>query len=158
MADLTGLDGLPDRIAERSPTMTAALANPPGSLDARVVNSSAWRRAEIPAVNGHGTARGVAGLFAALGEGRLLSPAVTAALGAVAIRAVDHVLGDEAAWGLGVQIEADGFGMGGTGGSLGWWSSEGRYAIGFVTGYVADHDRVTRLDNAVRGCLGLPPL
>ena len=57
-----------------------------------------------------------------------------------------------------MQIEDDGFGMGGTGGSLGWWSNEGRYAIGFVTGYVADHDRVTRLDNAVRGCLDLPPL
>jgi hypothetical protein len=85
-------------------------------------------------------------------------PATTADLGAVAVRAVDHVLGSEAAWGLGVQIDDDGFGMGGTGGSLGWWSSEGRYAIGFVTGYVADHDRVTRLDNAVRGCLGLPPL
>jgi hypothetical protein len=42
--------------------------------------------------------------------------------------------------------------------SLGWWSREGRYAIGFVTGYVADHDRVSRLDNAVRGCLALPPL
>ena len=125
-ADLTGLDGLPERIADRSSAMARALANPPGSLDASVVNSSAWRRAEIPAVNGHGSARAVAGLFAALGEGRLLSPAMTADLEAVAIRMVDHVLGHEAAWGLGVQIEADGFGMGGTGGSLGWWSNEGR--------------------------------
>ena len=158
VADLTGLDGLPDRIADRSLAMARALANPPGSLDAGVVNSSAWRRAEIPAVNGHGTARGVAGLFAALGQDRFLSPAMTAELSTVAIRAVDHVLGAEAVWGLGVQIEDDGFGMGGTGGSLGWWSNEGRYAIGFVTGYVADHDRVSRLDNAVRGCLGLPPL
>ena len=77
VADLSGLEGLAERIADRSPTMARALVNPPGSLDARVVNSSAWRRAEIPAVNGHGTARGVAGLFAALGAGRLLSPATT---------------------------------------------------------------------------------
>jgi hypothetical protein len=30
--------------------------------------------------------------------------------------------------------------------------------LGFVTGWIADHDRMTRIDNAVRGCLGLPPL
>jgi hypothetical protein len=122
------------------------------------VNSAAWRTAEIPAVNGHGTARGVAGLYVALAEGRLLSETLTREMSEAAVTGVDYVLGERVSWGLGVGIDVDGFGMGGSGGSLGWHSTEGDYVIGFVTGLFADHDRVTRVDNAVRACRGLPPL
>jgi hypothetical protein len=48
--------------------------------------------------------------------------------------------------------------MGGVGGSFGWWSRAGGYAIGFVTGVIADHDRGDRVENAVRACLGLPAI
>ena len=48
--------------------------------------------------------------------------------------------------------------MGGTGDSLGWWSSEGEYALAFLTGEIAGHDRSGRLEDAVLACLGLPPL
>ena len=51
-----------------------------------------------------------------------------------------------------------GYGTGGLGDSRAWCSTEGGYVLGFVTGRIADHDRMTRIDNAVRGCLGLPPL
>ena len=34
---------------------------------------------------------------------------------------VDVVMGDRRRWGLGVVVESDGYGMGGTGGSVGWW-------------------------------------
>jgi len=47
--------------------------------------------------------------------------------------------------------------MGGLGGSYGGTSSGGGYSIGFVTGSVAGFDRVDALENALRGCLGLPP-
>jgi Beta-lactamase len=68
-------------------------------------NSSRWRRAEIPAVNGHGTARAVAGLFAALRDGRLLSPGLLQ--DATHPRAADHdlVLGGQKTWGLGVIVD-----------------------------------------------------
>ena len=46
-----------------------AIGNPPGARDGAVVNSAAWRAAEIPSINGHGTARGAAGLYAALLQG-----------------------------------------------------------------------------------------
>jgi hypothetical protein len=49
-------------------------------LDAAVVNSAAWRAAEIPAVNGHGTAA-VAGFYHALATGNLLSPGMLAEAG-----------------------------------------------------------------------------
>ena len=74
----------------------------------------------------------------------------------MAASGVDRVLGEPAEWGLGVALDVDGYGMGGVGGSFGWWSTEGDYAIGFLTGVIADHDRATRVDNAVRACLGLP--
>ncbi len=135
-----------------------ALSNPPGVRDPEVVNSTAWRTAEVPAVNGHGTARAVAGIYAALQEGRLLSPELRAQLRSPVAAGWDHVLGCDQRWGLGVAVEPDGWGMGGIGGSLGRCSEEGGYAFGFVTGEVGGHDRSARLEDAVRRCLGLPPL
>ena len=110
-------------------------------------------------MNGHGTARAVAGFFEALAAGRVLSEAMLREMTTVTAAGRDVVTGGEAAWGLGVGVDADdGWGMGGTGGSFGWWSEAGAYAIGFVTGHVAGHDRGGRLENAVRACLGLPPV
>lgn len=40
----------------------------------QMVNSDAWRRAEIPAVNAHVTARSVADFYARLADGRVLEP------------------------------------------------------------------------------------
>lgn len=45
----------------------AAFFNPPQARDA--VNTSAWRRAEIPAANGHGTAHALARIYGALARG-----------------------------------------------------------------------------------------
>ncbi|KUN81250.1 serine hydrolase domain-containing protein [Streptomyces griseoruber] len=47
--------------AQLAPAAIAALANP--LVGAAEANSPAWRAAEIPAVNGHGTARAVAALY-----------------------------------------------------------------------------------------------
>jgi CubicO group peptidase (beta-lactamase class C family) len=62
--DVTGLDETFRRTnsANRPGLYARAVSNPPGLQDAAGVNGAAWRAAEIPAVNGHGTARGVAGL------------------------------------------------------------------------------------------------
>ncbi len=157
-ADLTGFGAELVRAQEGSPVMRRALANPPGALDPAVVNGERWRRAEVPAVNGHGSARGVAGMYVALESGRVLSAAMHREMTTVAASGVDRVLGSPARWGLGVGIDDDGYGMGGVGGSAGWWSTDGRYALGFTTGWVGDFDRQTLLENAVRGCLGLPEL
>ncbi|MGW1881407.1 serine hydrolase domain-containing protein [Streptomyces sp. NPDC001970] len=64
--------------AQLAPAALAALANP--VVGVAEANSPQWRAAEIPAANGHGTARAVAalyGIFASgglLGEHRVLSP------------------------------------------------------------------------------------
>jgi hypothetical protein len=135
-----------------------AVNNPPGAWDQAVVNSRRWRAAEIPAVNGHGTAVGVCELFVALLGSTLLSRSLRREMSTVHCSGTDAVMGGETAWGLGVAIDADGFGMGGTGGSLGWASLAGGYAYGFVTGTAGTHERCDIVENALRGCLGLPPL
>ena len=135
-----------------------AVANPPGAQDGAVVNSAAWRAAEIPAVNGHGTARGVAGLYAALMRGELLSPALLGEAIAPQCSGPDRVFGFDNAWGLGFAVDDDGYGMGGLGGSVGWASVAGGYAYAFVAGSMGDHDRSDAVENALRSCLGLRPL
>jgi CubicO group peptidase (beta-lactamase class C family) len=135
-----------------------AVTNPPGAFDPVVVNGPAWRAAEVPAVNGHGTARGAAGLYAALRHGNLLSPALLREATTAQCTGPDAVFGEDSAWGLGFGVDADGYGMGGSGGSYAGASIAGGYAFAFLTGTMGSHSRATQVENAVRGCLGVPPL
>jgi CubicO group peptidase (beta-lactamase class C family) len=156
--ELTGLDDRFRRPAPGEPELyRRAIGNPPGARDAEVVNSARWRAAEIPAVNGHGTARGVAGLYAALLERRLLKPSLLEEATSVQASGIDRVFGEPAAFGLGFGVDDNGFGMGGLGGSFGGLSRDG-YALAFVTGSMGTHDRGITLENTVRECLGLPAL
>jgi CubicO group peptidase (beta-lactamase class C family) len=160
VVDLTGLDEefRTANLEGRPELYRRAIANPPGALDPAVVNSRTWRAAQVPAINGHGTARGVAGLYAALLQGELLSRTLLAEATTVHSSGVDAVFGGDNAWGLGFGIDPDGFGMGGLGGSVGWASSAGGYVFGFVTGTVGTHQRALDIENALRSCLDLPPI
>ena len=133
-----------------------AMSNPPGALDPAVVNSAAWRAAEVPAVNGHGTARGTAGLYAALISGDVLSADLLAEATTTHCSGVDAVFGEPVSWGLGFAVEDEGFGMGGTGGS--YAGAADGYAFAFVTAAMGNHDRATAIENAFRACLGLRAL
>jgi CubicO group peptidase (beta-lactamase class C family) len=136
-----------------------ATSNPPGTRDPAVVNSAAWRAAEVPAINGHGAARGVAGLYAALLRGELLSSELLREAVAKQCSGVDAVFGDDNAWGLGFGVDDEGFGMGGLGGSYGGaCTRNGGYAFAFLTGTMGSHARGQRVENALRGCLGLPAI
>ena len=154
--DLTCFDDLDP--TTRSDLYRHATTNPPGAHDPAVVNSAAWRAAEIPAINGHGTARGIAGLYVALLRGELLSPALLREATTPQCSGVDAVFGHRNAWGLGFALDDGDFGMGGTGGSFGGACTRGAYAIAFVTGTMGSHARGERVENALRDCLGLPPL
>lgn len=158
--ELTGVDEeFRRRTSHGRPELFArAFANPPGVQEAAVVNGPAWRRAQVPAVNAHATARGVAGFYAALLQGRLLEPEVLAEATRVACSGPDLVLGSESTWGLGFALDDDGFGMGGVSGSLGWASVKGNYAIGFLTGSMNPEGGADAVEGALRHCLGLPPL
>ncbi|MDR2985558.1 MAG: beta-lactamase family protein [Nocardiopsaceae bacterium] len=154
--DLAGLKDAAWRQTGAPDLYQRAISNPPGAFDPAVVNGAAWRAAEIPAVNGHGTARGAAGLYAALASGAVLSPGLLADATTAQCSGVDAVFGEQVSWGLGFAVDDNGFGMGGTGGSYAGLADG--YAFAFLTAAMGDHDRATRVENALRASLGLEPL
>lgn len=149
------LDG---RVAEilppKSPVDTAAmdlpvparmaLSNP--RLDPSAPNRREFRAAELPALNGQASARGVARLNAALAQGgtldgvKVLSPAALAQMTAIVADRTDLMLGFNPQWGMGVAHNLIGvfganprtFGHSGWGGSFGCADPAGRIAIGYV--------------------------
>jgi CubicO group peptidase (beta-lactamase class C family) len=143
--------------AAATPLRLATFASPADQLDIGFLNSTLWRGSEIPAVNGHGTARGIARLYAAtaghagvppLLSGNLLAEATTPAM-----VGSDLVLDHDVAWCLGVQSEDSYVGMGGLGGSDGMLDRQRGYAYGFVTRRLLDHDRAIALTDAFEACL-----
>jgi CubicO group peptidase (beta-lactamase class C family) len=138
-----------------------ALANPAGALDVAVLTSPVWRRSEVPAVNGHGTARALARFYAALAgwlDEPLLSPALSAEVLRPAAEGVDLLLERHVSWGLGPQLEDGYAGMGGVGGSDGMAHLGHGYAFGYVTRRLDDHARAIALADTVEVCLsGLLP-
>lgn len=138
------------------------LARPDGVLDVATINSDSWRRGEVAAVNGHGSARGVARLYAGLAaEGeldgaRLLSPELVDEMLHPQTEGEDVVLGTDVRWGLGVQVDDDGsWGMGGIGGSLGYGRRAPRRAsFAYVTARMGDHDRAGRCADAFDAVVG----
>lgn len=150
-------------IADPDGMATTPRPDPPGAqvspyLDPRVVNGEQWRAAEVPAVNGHGTALAVARLYAGLAAGgvldgvRILSAAAVAEMLRAQLTGFDDVVGSETTWALGVQVDEDGWGMGGVGGNAGWWGEPG-YAFGYVTRRLGDHERALAVDAAVRAAV-----
>ena len=146
------------------------LSNP--AQDPARVNTRAWRAAELPALNGHASARGVARLCAALAEGgsldgvRILSPQVLAQMTTMATDADDLLLGFNPQWGMGVIHNLIGvygpnprtFGHSGWGGSFGCADPDARVAIGYVMNHMGPElvgdPRGKGLADALYACLG----
>jgi CubicO group peptidase (beta-lactamase class C family) len=88
--------------ANAHPAALAALLNP--SLTGDEANDPDWRRAEIPAANGHGTALALATIMGAVVDGsqRLISMGTMEAMRAGQGTYHDLVLGFPLEWGLGI--------------------------------------------------------
>jgi len=129
---------------EMAPSAVMALTNP--EQDPTRPNTRAWRAAELPALNGQASARGVARLAAMLAGGgaldgvRILSGSTVEAMSAIACDRVDLMLGFNPQWGMGVihnLIGAYGanprtYGHSGWGGSFGCADPDADIAIGYV--------------------------
>ncbi len=147
--------------AQLDPAALAALMNPsmaaPAAAD--IACTDQWRRAEIPAANGHATARGLATMYSALANGgehagiRLL-----AAEGVDRARqgqgaTVDVVLGignggQPSEWALGYILSGEQgllgpnpntFGHGGYGGSFGLADPDAHVAVGYVMNHMGNN-------------------
>lgn len=142
--------GAPGTLRER------AVANPAGARDLDVLGSEVWRRSEIPAVNGHGTARAIARFYAAMAgalDRPLLSDALRAEWLTPAASGHDALLDRDVTWGLGVQFEGSSVGMGGLGGSDGLTDVARGYSYGYVTRRLGDHDRAIAVGDALEAVL-----
>lgn len=156
--------------AQMEPAAIAALVNP--SAGAEAANSAGWRAAEIPAANGHGTARAVAALYGILaGRGGLGGHRVLSQEAAERVRegqggCRDLVLGagyahdTEACLGLWLSgrngsygPNPRAFGHDGFGGSCGLADPEAGMALGYVMNrmgpHIADDPRKMALVEAV---------
>ena len=149
--------------ASLTPLGREATDNPPGMLDAEVINGEAFRRAEVPAINGHGTARGVARFYALLAasgslEGRrVVSAASVARMTELQRAGPDLVFDFPARWALGVHSQADGsFGMGGLGGHVGMANPTHGIAIGYVKNRLSLDDPADSVLVAVARCVAGP--
>ncbi len=148
-----------------------AYRNPPDLSGMAIVNTRAWRAAEVPSTNGHGNARAVARLYSALaGDGQLdgvhvLAPATVARAVEEQASGPDLVLERPTRYGLGFQLTMPerrlgpgprAFGHFGAGGSLGLADPDARVAIGYAmnqgrTGW--QHKHVRRLIDLVYAAL-----
>jgi CubicO group peptidase (beta-lactamase class C family) len=140
---------------ERGKLWKRALTNPSGLLTLEVLNGHPWRTAEIPAINGHCTARGLAGLYAALlaADPRLLPPTLLAEALAPQAVGIDQLLGEQATWTLGWRREGRFVGLGGIGGSSAGMDEERGYALAYTTRRLGGHDRSNACYDALEACL-----
>ena len=128
--------------------------NPPGYSSFGVVNTTSWRRAQIPSTNGHGSAAGLAAFYQGLlSPGRVISAALTAEATRVQAEGDCPVLGERAAFGLGFVPTSprrrfgpnDGaFGHFGTGGAVGFADPARGVAFGYVMNHVIPRWQSTR--------------
>ena len=154
-ADVTALEPPPELLAAFSaaqadelPLVALAFVNPAGSGDH---NSASHRRAEIPAINGHGSAASLARVYGALACGgaldgvRILEPASVERARSEQAAGHDPLLDVPLRMGLGYWLAqpgvpshafgpgADAFGHPGAGGSVGFADPGARLGFGYVT-------------------------
>jgi CubicO group peptidase (beta-lactamase class C family) len=135
-----------------------SFGNPPDCNLIEHTNSRAFRGAEIPAANGHGNARALARVYAALASGgvldgvRLLSPALVADSGRVHVDGLDLVMDLLTRFGLGFEITlpegefsfgpgSRTYGHNGSGGSLGIVDPDAGISLGYVMNLMAWGER-----------------
>lgn len=141
------LDGDLATLAGLQRMRVGAYRNPPNLSGQGIINSREWRAAEVPSTNGHGNARAVARLYAALaGDGDLdgvhiLSPVTVEMATGEQVYGEDIVLQRPTRFGLGFQLTMPerrlgpgprAFGHFGAGGSLGFADPDAHVAFAYA--------------------------
>ena len=143
--------GEPNLFAEvmKNPESVAfkAFMNPPNGMRPGMVNTREWRAAEIPAANGHTTARSLAKLYGVLARGgeldgvRVMSKEQVAQCSIEQSHGPDALLVINTRFSLGFMMSQPGaslgpnaksFGHPGAGGSLGYADPEAKIGFGYT--------------------------
>jgi CubicO group peptidase (beta-lactamase class C family) len=172
IADLIPPKGPPAQtLAEPSEILRLTLGNP--TIEAHRANDRDWRKAEIPAANGHGNAEGLARIYGALANGgrlddfTLMTSATIRRATREVFRGVDMNLGTETRWSLGgfylnniarwYGPNDESFGHSGWGGSSGYADPKAKLGVGYVANQMDTNlqgdPRSTRLIAAIYDCL-----
>ena len=145
----------------------SAYFNPPDLSGAGVVNTAAWRSAQIPSANAHATAAGIARVYTALAAGgavpgvRVVTTEALAAATQEQVYGEDLVLARPSRFGLGFQLThperqlGNGprcFGHFGAGGSVGFCDPDARLAVGYVTNQMGPRWRNPRNKALIDAC------
>ncbi|WP_192809650.1 serine hydrolase domain-containing protein [Actinomadura rudentiformis] len=133
--------GLP---AEHDHRVAPLIADPQGDkpegfpVGVSDANTSAWRRAGIPAIGGFGNARSVGAVQSVLASGgaRLLSEAGCERVFEEQYSGEDRILGIPVRWGMGYRIENHTCSWGGWGGSLVLVDFDHRMTVSYVMNQV----------------------
>ncbi len=136
----------PDSTEDSLDLMATAMSSP--LIGPKIANSTEWRRGVFPAANGHGSARAIASMYAALAAGgtvdglKLVSPEAVEKMREPQPTGLDLVLKDvgKMTWGLGFMVNAQNwfgsnkraFHHGGYGGSLGFADPEANFGFAYV--------------------------
>jgi CubicO group peptidase (beta-lactamase class C family) len=162
--------GRRDEPGQRVPSHEMALSayfNPPDFSGAGVVNTPAWRSAQMPSANMHATAAGVTRIYAALAAGGTLDGVQVVARGALAEAIEEQVYGRDlvlerpSRFGLGFQLThlERPFGRGercfghfGAGGAVGFCDPDADLAFGYVTNQMGPRWRNPRNKALMEAC------
>jgi CubicO group peptidase (beta-lactamase class C family) len=146
-----------------------AYFNPPTFSGSGVVNTTAWRTAELPSTNGHATARGIARIYEALAAGGhrgdidLVPAAVLAEATSEAVCGEDVILHRPSRFGLGFQLtqaerplgpNRHSFGHFGAGGSLGFCDPGAGLAFGYAINTMGPRWQNPRNQALIDACYG----
>jgi CubicO group peptidase (beta-lactamase class C family) len=167
----------PDRAADQAATQSDvvpghemalnAYFNPPDFSGVGVVNTAAWRSAQVPSANAHATAAGVARIYTALALGGAVAGARVVTEGALADATQEQVYGEDLVlerptrFGLGFQLTyperqiGNGprcYGHFGAGGSVGFCDPDARLAFGYVTNQMGPRWRNLRNKALIDAC------
>ena len=140
-----------------------AYFNPPDLSGAGVINTAAWRGAQVPSANAHATATGIARLYAPLaaGGGAIVDQGALAAATAEQVYGDDLVLRRPSRFGLGFQLTHPErefgpgpgcFGHFGAGGSVGFCDPDAQLAFGYVTNQMGPRWRNPRNRALIDAC------
>jgi CubicO group peptidase (beta-lactamase class C family) len=140
-----------------------AYFNPPDFSGVGVVNTAAWRSAQVPSANAHATATGIARLYAPLagGGGTVVDGGALAAATRQQVYGDDLVLQRPSRFGLGYQLTHPErefgpgpacFGHFGAGGSVGFCDPDARLAFGYVTSQMGPRWRNPRNRALIDAC------
>ncbi|MFD5079876.1 serine hydrolase domain-containing protein [Streptomyces sp. NPDC058371] len=142
----------PSHDEDYASTAPGATATPPAGTRVRVRdgNSTAWRRAQIPAAGGFGNARSVALVQSVMACGgtlrgtRLLSQAGCDRAWQEQFSGEDRMLGMPMRWGMGYGLFGNTYGWGGWGGSIVMIEPDARLAVSYVTNQILAPENDTR--------------